>query len=300
MPAPVPAETCPACGRAGRVTVRTVPDHEYGLAHRVRYATCADCESEYQTPMPTLGELADFYPSDYHSMQGGGFLQRLRDTLRLRRLRRLLDGEGALLDYGCGDGRFLVHAAARMRGRQLFGYEIGPRPEIRRLAGDAVTLVRGDLATLLDVLPPCRLVTMNHVIEHLPDPLAVISALAARLVPGGILDGQTPAVGSLEQLLFGTRWSGYHAPRHTLVFARDGLRRLLARAGLSDVSITGAFNPAGLALSLASLAHGDAPGVIRRRGPRWLAHLGVATLLAPFDLLSGAPAVIDFRARKAA
>jgi SAM-dependent methyltransferase len=298
-PAPEPAgATCPACGASDPGESRSVPDHEYGLAHRARYTRCRACGSEFQTPMPDLAVLASWYPRAYHSMGGGGRLLEIRHDLRLRRLERLLDGEGALLDYGCGDGSFLVHASRRLGPRPLFGYEIADRAERKELAGGAVTLIRGSFADLLAALPPCRLVAMNHVVEHLPDPLEVVGALADRLLPGGLFEGQTPAAGSLEQRLLGARWSGYHAPRHTVVFSPAGLRRLCERAGLTDVSVRGAFNPAGLALSLGSIAHGDAPGVIPRQGLRWLALLGLGAALAPVDLLSGAPAVVDFSARK--
>ncbi|HEY8515484.1 MAG TPA: class I SAM-dependent methyltransferase [Candidatus Binatia bacterium] len=275
-----------------------MPDHEYGLAHRATYVRCSACGSEYQQPMPGPDELASFYPPNYHSMTGGGLLLRMRHDVRARRLARLLTGDGAVLDYGCGDGGFLVHAARKLPGRRWYGYEIASRPERIELAAGAVTLVRGDLDDLLAVLPECRLITMNHVIEHLPQPLATLTRLCERLLPGGVFEGQTPAAGSLEHRLFKTRWSGYHAPRHTIVFSPDGLRRLLERAGLRDVAIEGTFNPAGLALSLASVRHGDAPGVLVRQGFGWLAWLGVAAALSPIDLLSGAPAVVDFAARK--
>lgn len=248
--------------------------------------------------MPCLEDLAAWYPPSYHSMGGRGRLQEIRDGIRLRRLERLLDGDGAILDYGCGDGAFLVHAAAKLAPRPLFGFEVAAHHETVLLADGAVTLVRGGLEDLLSLLPTCRLITMNHVIEHLPDPLAVLRVLAERLLPGGLFEGQTPATGSLEQRIFGTAWSGYHAPRHTVVFSREGLTRLFARAGLVDIEVRGAFNPAGLALSLASVSHGDAPGVVPRRGLRWLGLLGLGAALTPIDLLSGAPAVVDFTARK--
>jgi hypothetical protein len=249
--------------------------------------------------MPEERALGSFYPVDYHSLAREGVLTRIRYDMRVRRLASLLDGDGAVLDYGCGDGSFLVSAARRMPGRKFFGYEIGDRPEKRELAGGAVTLVRGPVSHLFEVLTPCRVVTMNHVIEHLADPLDTLGKLREHLVPGGLLEGQTPAAASLEHRVFGTRWSGYHAPRHTVVFSRDGLRHLLERAGFADVQVSGAFNPAGLAVSLASLSQrADAAGRIVRRGAGWVFWLALATLLAPVDLLSGSPGIVNFRARR--
>src|SRR5262245_33396187 len=144
---------CPACGVRGLGERRSVPDHEYGLAHRACYSRCGACASEFQTPMPDLAALASWYPPAYHSMGGGGRLLEIRHDLRLRRLGRLLDGEGALLDYGCGDGGFLVHASRKLSPRPLYGYEIADRPERIVLADGAVTIIRGSFADLLRELP---------------------------------------------------------------------------------------------------------------------------------------------------
>jgi len=245
--------------------------------------------------MPGESELAGFYPADYHSMTHSGRLQRLRDGVRVRRLAKLAPPSGALLDFGCGDGSFLVAAARSLGGRPLWGFEIAERSETESLAGGAVTVVRGDFTQLLERLPPCGLITMNHVIEHLRDPLRTVSQLAERLVRGGVLEGQTPAADSLEHAVFGKRWSGFHAPRHTVVFSRSGLGRLLERSGLGSPQVRGAFNPAGIAVSLASLPQRGS-GRIRRSGLKWLCLLGAAGLLAPIDLLSGRPGIVDFTA----
>lgn len=291
---------CPACGQPVEGAAREVPDHEYALDYVARYAHCASCHSAFQAPMPLGEQLSAFYPAAYHSVGRRGFLARLRNQLRLRKLAPLLDGEGALLDYGCGDGSFLVHAAQALPDRHFYGFEIDSQPSLHSLADGRVTLIRGSYEYLLQTLPECRLITMNHVIEHLPDPLSTLLGLREKLLPGGRLEGQTPAAASLEHRVFGSRWSGYHAPRHTVVFSRNGLARLLERAGLTEIAIRGAFNPAGIAVSLATLRQKQsAPGSIVRRGPSWLFWLGLATSLAPIDLLSGAPGIIDFRAKRA-
>lgn len=248
--------------------------------------------------MPEESQLASFYPPDYHSLGRQGLLTRIRYDMRIKRLQPLLRGDGAILDFGCGDGSFLVQAAARMPNRKLVGYEIGERREIHELAAGAVTVVRGSLADLLDVLPACQVITMNHVIEHLPDPVHILTQLRRRMAQNGVLEGQTPASASLEQRVFGRRWSGYHAPRHTVVFSMAGLRQALLRAGFVGVEVRGAFNPAGLAVSLASMRQpASGRGRIVRSGPSWLFWLTLATGLAPFDLLSGAPGIVNFRAK---
>ena len=98
--------------------------------------------------------------------------------------------------------------------------------------------------------------------------------------------------------MFGRAWSGYHAPRHTVIFSRVGLRTALERAGFVHPQVIAAFNPAGIAVSLASMTHGEDGGTVRREGLRWLAYLGMATALFPIDRMSGSPGIVNYAARK--
>jgi SAM-dependent methyltransferase len=292
--------TCFACGESCSVEHIAVPDHEYGVPHVAKYVCCAGCGSIFQSPMPDEAQLAAFYPATYHSFGTKSWISDIRHDMRARRIGALAKGEGAVLDHGCGDGAFLLRAANRLKNAQFYGYELDSQRRLETLAGGRVTLVKGSLDDLMDVLPDCQLITMNHVIEHLPNPLATLTRLCKKLAPGGVFEGQTPAAGSLEHRVFGRRWSGYHAPRHTVVFSRAGLSRLLERAGLVEIEIDGAFNPAGIAVSLASLRQAaEEPGIIARRGMGWLSWLGLAGALAPIDLLSGSPGIVNFSARRA-
>ena len=73
--------------------------------------------------------------------------------------------------------------------------------------------------------------------------------------------------------------------------------KILKRAGFSECQITPAFNPAGIAVSLATLPQGNSRGHISRKGLSWLFYVALATFLYPVDLLSGAPGMINFSAR---
>ena len=217
--------------------------------------------------------------------------------MRLRRLLRLLKrNAGVVLDYGCGNGSFIRWAAEQTKGISFWGYEFADQPRTERR--DGVTIVTGSVEHLMNELPPCDLVTMNHVIEHLPDPLTVLNALRQRMTDGAILEGQTPAADSFERKVFGTRWSGFHAPRHTVVFSRAGLTHLMTAARFTSIEVTGAFNPAAIGVSLAATTHRSALRPIRRGGVLWLTYLASATALYPLDVISGAPGIVNFMAMK--
>lgn len=291
-------QECPACGHDDSSGEIEVPDFEYRIDAIVTYVTCAECGTRFQSPMPSLELLASYYPDDYHSQTAGGLLFKIRHDMRLKRIAPLTDEGSVVVDYGCGNGAFLLRAADQLPDRQYIGYEIGERDELVQLAEGKVTLIKGSLDHLFDNLPACQVVTMNHVIEHLPDPADVFRRFMEKLEPGGHFEGQTPAAGSLEHRVFGRYWSGYHAPRHTVVFSADGLHRFLTRLSLHGVKIAGALNPAGVGMSLASAVLRERPKGIQRQGAGWLGWLGVATPLALIDLISGRAGVINYLARK--
>lgn len=276
-----------------------VPDHEYHAGYTAEYSLCADCGTLFQTPMPDAERLSTFYPADYHSFGSSGLLAGLKDKARLRRLKSFVESDHALiLDYGCGDGRFIKEAAKQTSGWVFWGFEMAAHKQSYVAPDGRVTIIRGSFEDLLGALPRCDVITMNHVLEHLPDPLAVLSALHRRMNDGAMMEGQTPAADSLERQVFRTRWSGFHAPRHTVVFSRKGLKQILTKAGFADPQVTAAFNPAGIAVSLASLPHGNSPGMIKRQGAGWLTYVGLATALYPIELLSRSPGIVNYVARK--
>ena len=291
---------CPACEATSVLSCVEVPDHEYALAYVARYAHCAACKSVYQSPMPSEAQLGGFYPPSYHSMTDGGWLMQRRRAMRVGRLKRLLRAEPTVvLDYGCGNGSFLVTAARQLPEHRYVGFEYSETPSREERENGKVLIIRGQLPELVKELSGARKVgvlIMNHVVEHLPDPSHVMRALAPHLAEGAIFDGQTPNADSLEHRVFGSRWSGYHAPRHTVVFSRLGLSQFMARHGFVEIAIRGAFNPAGVAVSLGTLPQRK-EGRVVRQGLAWFALVAVASALMPVDLLSGLPGMIDFVGR---
>lgn len=205
-----------------------------------------------------------------------------------------------MLDFGCGDGSFLAFAQDHTRGETFLGFEIGAPRDACDPKEEGSFRIHTAPTEDDFTLPPSTLdlVTMNHVIEHLARPLETLTNVGAAMKVGAILEGQTPAAASLEQRVFGTRWSGYHSPRHTVVFSPQGLKGLLESTGFENISIKAAFNPASLAISLMSLINPRSGGRIRRGGALWLTALAGALALAPIDLLSGRAAVVNFRATK--
>jgi SAM-dependent methyltransferase len=249
--------------------------------------------------MPDVATLSSYYPADYHSFESASFITKLKHQKRLKSIMPLIaDDAFTLLDYGCGGGSFLEFVAEKYPKATLIGFEIAGQKQVVERGNGRIKIIHGGLEDLLAAMPSVDIISMHHVIEHLPDPFDTVSRLGEKIRPGGHFIGQTPACDSFEFRLFQANWSGFHAPRHTVVFSTSGMKALLQRARLSSVKIKGGFNPGGIAVSLASLPHGGKKGRIRRQGIVWLFCVGLATILYPLDWLSGKPGIMDFEARK--
>ena len=142
-------------------------------------------------------------------------------------------------------------------------------------------------------IPKVKIISMNHTIEHLIDPERVLKKLKKRIKIGGIIDGQTPASDSFEKSLFKKYWSGFHSPRHTVIFSRSGLKDLTLRAGMRKIIIKSAFNPASYAVSLHSYLFENKK--ITRKGLIWFIFIIIGSFFSIFDLILLSSGVINFR-----
>ncbi|HEV8597583.1 MAG TPA: class I SAM-dependent methyltransferase [Candidatus Dormibacteraeota bacterium] len=226
--APAP---CAACGSNERQdVVRRGPG--------ARIARCPACGLGTLVDRPTPEQLDALYRSDlYVSVppRAGALVDlahRLIGAVRLRLLRR--PSAGRLLDVGSGKGHFV--AAARRAGWDATGIEVSSAAasEARRRYGIETRVA--DWATVpLD--GPYEVITMWHVLEHLPDPAAAMRRVRLLLADDGRAVISVPNLASLQARLFGGWWFHLDPPRHLYHFTPIALRRLAERTGFEVVAV---------------------------------------------------------------
>ena len=143
-------------------------------------------------------------------------------------LRRVGALNGRLLEIGVGSGSFLQHA--RVAGFEVAGCDLSEvicrriqsALKIHMHCSDVDSLPRGQW----DV------VVMNHVVEHVEDPVAFLRAARERLRPGGSLHIAVPNVACWEARLPG--WNSYER-YHLAYFNGATLHRALRAAGFTPV-----------------------------------------------------------------
>jgi 2-polyprenyl-3-methyl-5-hydroxy-6-metoxy-1,4-benzoquinol methylase len=137
---------------------------------------------------------------------------------------------GSIFDIGCGSGFFLEFM--RRRGWSISGIE--PSSEhvtyaTRHLGLQSV--YQGMWPLNHEKNGELDVVSLFHVIEHLPSPIQALSAAKEILHPEGIVVLETPNVESWPAKFFGRRWVTLDAPRHLNLFSKYTLRYCLGKAG---------------------------------------------------------------------
>ncbi len=203
---------------------------------------CARCGTEYLRPAPAPEVLGEAYGPAYYGGDASKFPGPLGRVFRLLQDRRtgLLrpfvppdESEPVLLDVGCGNGNFL--RAARRRGYVVEGTELSPEAARRASPEGDLVIHAGELASL--GLEPGRYsaLTMWHVLEHLPDPLAALRCAHRLVERKGWIFIAVPNVASWQARACGAAWFHRDPPRHLWHFTPRTLSRLLRRAGFAPM-----------------------------------------------------------------
>jgi SAM-dependent methyltransferase len=146
-----------------------------------------------------------------------------RSTRLLAALRKTVDlpVKGRMLDVGCGNGAMLRAFSEAMPCWSLAGTEIGDK---YRRSIESITGVE-QLYTCPPWVVPGQfdVISMVHVLEHIPHPSAYLEQLLTKLRPGGLLVVELPHhVANPFELLIAD---------HCTHFAADTAAALLQRAG---------------------------------------------------------------------
>lgn len=234
---------------------------------------CGDCGSGYLDPRPTSATIHLAYQSYYtHEvtvrdkterlsavrllmrMLGNGYRNsryatrfmpanrtgnilfkflpnaRLQFDRQMRYLPRLPEG-GRLLDLGFGSGAYLE--LARDGGWAVTGAD--PDPVVVDAARKRGLDVRqGGIEAFSDQTESFDVVTLSHVIEHVPNPQDTLKSAYNLLKPGGTMWICTPNLAGPGHQHFGRHWRGLEPPRHLIIFNRSALINCAASLGFTE------------------------------------------------------------------
>lgn len=202
---------------------------------------CAGCGQLSTFPFPSAETLRALYDTGYYSGPAAArFRSRAAESVvrffRWRRavmLRRRMHGVRGrrILDIGCGRGDTL--AWLQRWGADVHGTQVSTTAAqvARDLVGDTHIFV-GELADAAYPDASFDCVTLWHVLEHVPEPLALMKEIRRVLRPGGLLYVEVPNAGGWAARRFRHHWLAYDVPKHLFHFSPETLQALAGKAGL--------------------------------------------------------------------
>jgi SAM-dependent methyltransferase len=287
---------CCICGTNCEKPLAVGEDFEYRTSPDTFMAVqCDSCRLVYLNPRPSLADLDQIYPPDYHayefSADSFGFVYQVRQRLEAKRLLGYCKGlrPGAkIIDVGAGDGFHLE--LLRKFGHQSWVLEgIEPSQKAALAAQQkGLTIHQGTVQDLDLLAGTYDLALMIATIEHVDDPAAVLAAVRTLLKPGGKVVMITDNTDTWDFALSKSRhWGGYHFPRHWNLFNRKTMRSLARKVDMEVVELGTIVSPVNWVYSIRN-------ALVDMGAPRWLYEqfslkstlsLGVFTI---FDMINQA------------
>jgi len=233
----VKIEQCPVCGYEQFSPFLTLCDY-FLSGETFDIVQCDQCSFRFTNPRPQNNELGRYYESqEYisHSNTKSGLFSVMYQSIRRRTIRtkfQMISGlskGNSILDIGCATGE-LIHYFAD-RGWKVMGIE--PNEKARHFAREQYQLQIEDENYLVETLPGSfDVVTMWHVLEHVPDINARIKEVKSVMKDDGLLLIAVPNPDSWDAGYYGKYWAGYDVPRHLHHFTKKSMHQLLKNHGL--------------------------------------------------------------------
>lgn len=191
-------------------------------------------DSEYEllktNPFPELSELGKYYESeDYISHTDGSrnLFEKVYQTVKRKTLndkvswiKSFKKSTISILDIGCGTGDFLFRA--KEEGWKVFGFEPNEK---------AKAISKSKKINLIDDLDSYQkhsfdVITMWHVLEHVPDLDKQIKQIKSLLKPDGLLIIAVPNYKSYDANFYKSDWAAYDVPRHLWHFSKTSIKKI--------------------------------------------------------------------------
>jgi len=188
------------------------------------------------SPKPDVQNLSKYYESDNYISHTDGkrslfenayhFVKSIALKKKVNLINSLQKEKGTLLDIGAGTGDFLL--AAQNNGWQTTGFE--PSEKARKIAKNKGVTFAKETTNLPD--HSFDIITMWHVLEHVPDLNVQIKELKRLVKPTGTILIAVPNFNSYDAKHYKEFWAAYDVPRHLWHFSKTAIRLLFEKENM--------------------------------------------------------------------
>jgi SAM-dependent methyltransferase len=192
---------CLLCGAPG--FSNTYPYGTVWNGRRFDYLRCTDCGAGFLDPLPGEEDFRRMYrQSEYHDE----FYEEVAELTptRLPQAAAHLSPRRTMLDFGCGNGAFMIEAGNE--GFACEGVELDPGTRARAAANSGRPV--HSLDDLRDSGARFDIIRLGDVLEHLPEPAAMLESLRPLLSPAGLFFIEGPLEDNASLVYYASRAFG--------------------------------------------------------------------------------------------
>ena len=189
--------------------------------------------------MPDLSDIAlsKYYESEKYASHNRvrGFLgslyvlfSRMMLKFKFGTIKRHLEKEGLVVDFGCGNGDFLSYVSAQ--NKKVIGIENNKRAvEVCEKKQIKV------LSSVSSVQSKINAITFWHSFEHLSNPEKVIKAVKKHTDNDSVIVVALPNYKSFDARYYDRFWAAYDVPRHRFHYSKTGIKQTMKKFGFQCV-----------------------------------------------------------------
>lgn len=191
-------------------------------------------------PQPSPEKLPGYYESDDYISHTDGkrsLFEKMYQFVKgiaLKNKLKLINSQsekGTILDIGAGVGDFLL--TAKNDGWNIIGIE--PSEKAKTIAVKKGVSFVNDVSEIeshsLDII------TMWHVLEHVPNLEHQIAELKRMIKPNGTIIIAVPNFNSFDANYYGKFWAAFDVPIHLWHFSKTAIKKLFAQQNLELVKV---------------------------------------------------------------
>ncbi len=218
----------------------TVSNQNFDLLYNSAY------EMLETSPKPLGKELASYYESENyisHTDSKESFIDKLYQIVKkialqnkLKLINSFKTTQKTILDIGCGTGDFLL--MCKKNGWNVTGVE--PNIKAKKIANKKLSLTNSQaLYSELKEINSQKfdVITLWHVLEHVPDLEPYLLKIKAMLKPNGILIVAVPNYKSYDAFYYKQFWAAFDVPRHLWHFSKTAIRKLFSIQKMKVVNV---------------------------------------------------------------
>ena len=223
-----------------------IRDYEYDFNSVSEYSICNSCNLIYRTHNIKDEEAKLLYSEKVYKPVKGGFIYNSLKKInayyeKYSILKKVLNSKYKekliILDVACGKG-YLLEVFAKYKKFICFGVDINSIPDRKNIK--FISSDFKDLNIIKDI--NADIIIINNFIEHIED-MNDLYKIINIMKQGSNMIIITPDTDSKARLFFSYCWSGYHAPRHKMLFNKDNALKTFSHIKDIDLKTYKLYDP---------------------------------------------------------